>query len=449
MFIKFSKNKTQYEKGQIFPFLLALLVVVVILIMITVNLGQIGILRTDTSNSADAGALAGASTLSGTLLSLGIQSDGMLGYTLTIAGGMLYMLGAFIFPIGLVKAISLWFMALMKSISSYPIALGTSTMGWTSAKKTAIQYAFNNLGVDEPRPTYEQFIAAVNADSSRTYNSTDLSYENYLRGVGWAVKDHARSGFSQFMEDDARGWWNNREFGEIKPFVIGTPGPSGYGWQQEEDKTFSNSYGENRDYTEYENWVEVRVDGASMYEIEPFNLQDGKVINLVYAAAAATAPLMYFQAPPVGWAGEACACPPPATPGCMAICILIKLLIAVAELEIYNEMVKILPAGIKFSGGADSQTKNNPITVTVARRKGGDQNLGVWNFRYGDLRDTAFAHVFPENSATTIEPALGDINLLDFVAPMVNTGLGAFGALAVENFKVSNHLFETELYDGK
>ena len=79
MILKISTNKTRYDKGQVFPFLIAIIVVIVIIAMITVNLGQIGIFKTDVSNAADSAALAGASILSGYLLGVGLKSDMMAG----------------------------------------------------------------------------------------------------------------------------------------------------------------------------------------------------------------------------------------------------------------------------------------------------------------------------------------------------------------------------------
>ena len=37
-------------------------------------------------------------------------------------------------------------------------ALGEGKLGWTNAKKAALQYGFSNLGVEEQRPTFEEYV---------------------------------------------------------------------------------------------------------------------------------------------------------------------------------------------------------------------------------------------------------------------------------------------------
>ena len=68
MFIWFSENRANYNKGQVFPFVIAAIAILVMMAMITANLGKLAIFKTDVSNAADAGALAGAGVLSGWLL---------------------------------------------------------------------------------------------------------------------------------------------------------------------------------------------------------------------------------------------------------------------------------------------------------------------------------------------------------------------------------------------
>ena len=57
------KNKLKYERGQLAPFFIALLVIIIIMVMVTVNLGKVGMVKTDSANGADAGALAGGSIM--------------------------------------------------------------------------------------------------------------------------------------------------------------------------------------------------------------------------------------------------------------------------------------------------------------------------------------------------------------------------------------------------
>ena len=75
MFIFFAENRANYNKGQVFPFIIAIIVVILIMAMITANLGKLAVFKTDVSNAADSGALGSASVLSNFLLGLGLESD--------------------------------------------------------------------------------------------------------------------------------------------------------------------------------------------------------------------------------------------------------------------------------------------------------------------------------------------------------------------------------------
>ncbi|MFA4888091.1 MAG: pilus assembly protein TadG-related protein [Candidatus Omnitrophota bacterium] len=63
MLIYFHKNKCRYERGQLAPFFILVLVVLVIMAMVTINLSKVAFIKTDSSNAADAGALAGGSVM--------------------------------------------------------------------------------------------------------------------------------------------------------------------------------------------------------------------------------------------------------------------------------------------------------------------------------------------------------------------------------------------------
>jgi uncharacterized protein YpmB len=64
MFIFFQHNKlSSEEKGQFIPIFIVVLVVLIVMAMVTVNLSKVSFIKTDTSNAADAGALAGGSVM--------------------------------------------------------------------------------------------------------------------------------------------------------------------------------------------------------------------------------------------------------------------------------------------------------------------------------------------------------------------------------------------------
>lgn len=65
MFIFFHQHKLRHKKGQLVPIFIVVLTVLLIMAMITVNLAKISSIKTDSSNAADAGALAGGSVMAG------------------------------------------------------------------------------------------------------------------------------------------------------------------------------------------------------------------------------------------------------------------------------------------------------------------------------------------------------------------------------------------------
>ncbi len=77
MFIFFHQNKFRSEKGQMLPVFILILVVIIIMAMVTINIGKIGLIKTDSSNAADAGGLAAGATMSNTFNSIAIANSQM------------------------------------------------------------------------------------------------------------------------------------------------------------------------------------------------------------------------------------------------------------------------------------------------------------------------------------------------------------------------------------
>ena len=63
MFTFFHGNKYNYNKGQLTPYFIIVLVILIMMAMVTVNLGKVSLTKTDTANAADAGALAAGSVM--------------------------------------------------------------------------------------------------------------------------------------------------------------------------------------------------------------------------------------------------------------------------------------------------------------------------------------------------------------------------------------------------
>lgn len=141
----FRKNK---KKGQISPFLIAVIVILLIALMVTVNLGKVSLTKTNTANAADAGALAGASTMANGLNAIGDISDMMFADFLTT-------------QIALVTCPTCWISAviyaahLASQIALYGYASKIAKDTLKEAKDASLRLAFSNVNIDESKPRQE------------------------------------------------------------------------------------------------------------------------------------------------------------------------------------------------------------------------------------------------------------------------------------------------------
>ena len=426
MFIKFSQDKTKYESGQIFPFLIAILCVVIVMVMITVNVGQIALFKTDVSNAADAGSISAASTMTGQLLSYGLTSDLMCGENIIKCVAIILELLLIPFPGNLITAIATLATVMSSNLSKLAKAGWDSQMAWARARKAAIQYAFNNVGVDEPRPTYEDFLAGSGKAAS------NASYDEYIAGISPDAKEHGMNGFSRFMSHSKTGFWVEDVFGETDdPSAdLGDPMPiNGYGWEWQwsvaaDDWVMHNSFddsGGNQQaclggglddgcWRDYDNWVEVSVISMRMLyilDLVDLGAPQDMAANLAWAYIFVTRYPTWLAM--CGWAG-------PLAP-------IIAGLFAGAEATIGRLLIKSIAFGLKFKdpseGGMDGQqwqVENSPILVKVQRYKQGE-NLGLWNFRYGnsdpmleqidaESSSRVFVESYPGGRTSTIQPTL-------------------------------------------
>lgn len=462
MFIKFSTQKTRYESGQIFPFLIAIITVVIIMVMITVNLGQLALYRTDVSNAADAGALAGASVMSGQLLSYGLTSDLMCGENLIKCAAMVL---AIVIDPTFTASLPICFAILTTMLSSNISKLWKasldSQMAWTNARKTAMQYAFNNIGVDEPRPTYEEFLEAIGEAPSIAPPMPDGSpggnYGEYMRGDSARAREYARNGFARFMDDSKNGWWVDNAFGSVEsgpnapvpvPLAI-----NGYGWQRDSRTgKIVNSYddsGGNQEaclnsscWENYENYVEVGVRSRLMYAFELVNLGAAQTA-LAWAVFAYVFAIKY-----VWWLAIFAAGP------LIIIAPLLAGAFAAAQAMIAKLLIEAVAFGIGFPDDQE-YIEDSPVEVRVARHRAGE-NVGLWNFRYGDrIQAVAQGHCFREvrsgDHSTTIEPTMKELLWSILLFLLVNQGIGIIYFITNWDgmFETSRHLFEVKLKEVK
>lgn len=178
MFISFHQHRLKHEKGQMIPIFLAVIVAILIMALVTVNMGKVALQRTNVSNAADAGALAGGSIMALTFngqaqLNSQMEAD----YTLFMATmGTMYIASIALLegalascgatpcpwlccpnplPIALVKAfvgvaigmqvttLGYW----VASTQLYLYMRRQAKKGWNSALDSAYRYTFMNSGI--------------------------------------------------------------------------------------------------------------------------------------------------------------------------------------------------------------------------------------------------------------------------------------------------------------
>jgi hypothetical protein len=397
MFNTICSHKTNYTRGQIFPFMLAVLAVMLIMLMMTMNLGQISIYKTDTSNAADAGALAGASILSSSLLSLGLSNDALAGRaftTLAIALPLIITIYAIAAGVGMLIAHTL------KANGEYMQSISGSMMAWAQAKKTAMQYALQNSGVDEPRMSLARFARRAYDENIDTVTMQRKVFLQQVYDYGYdrsqpidtqrGVYNAGRSGFGLFSSDDKGGWWR---YGEITPtnhYVFG-PLSTAYGWNNRPDPTAGgddtrgyNSYDDGRRGTQnkgysmihyngfcssYDNAIFISVNGPSAYNIKQVSVLSDAA-NFMGCINDFIVDLMPdFLAGIVNWFLD-------------SALFLFRLVF-----NFLDSLFVAYPTAFMLENEAE-QIQKSAVVVTVRRHRKPSNRLGMWNFVYGGQSNT-------------------------------------------------------------
>lgn len=147
-------------RGQIAPFMIAIIVILLIAIMITVNIGKLSLLKTGVSNAADAGALAGASVMATGLShgtgNIGFYSDSML------ADFASTQITLFTCP-NCATAWTVYGTHVASQAALYALAAVRAGDVLDEAEIAAKQMAFSNSGIDEAKEmeegeTYEHYL---------------------------------------------------------------------------------------------------------------------------------------------------------------------------------------------------------------------------------------------------------------------------------------------------
>ena len=418
MLNNFNYHKANYREGQIAPFLIAILCVLIILIMITANLGQLAIYKTDTSNAADAAGLAATSTLAGTLLGIGLKSDMMAGrgFESYIVISLYVLLGIITFGATWVLALILYLCFLVEQWGNLMFAYGDARMAWTRAKRGAVQYAFNNASVDEPRPTFEEFLKGAYSMTGYEIDALPAAtistyYNEYITGNTPNARWHGQSGFSRFMMDQENGFWNEDDMGHEAPGEFSKAKVvSGYGWNDAIDETAwrrKNSYQDGGGHAAYDNWVEVTVLGDIMYGIEYFSFLSALIV-LPFCIIDAFNEKIDEALDEAGFFGD-----------------VLQVIFGAADLVNWLVMTflsfifegqdehapEVFPTGLRFfcedcsttletpccnDEDIQQQLEDNWVNVKVKRYRK-DTDLGLWTMHYGEVESEATSHLFRES----------------------------------------------------
>jgi len=410
------------QRSQSFPLMLAVMAILLIIAMMVVNVGKVAVFRTDTSNAADAGALAAASVLSQVLLGEGLNADKFAARSTLRLAAMVYMLCNSIFPFDMISAWTIYMDHCRDALNEYKRLFDReSVMGWANAKKTGLQYAFLNIGADQPPAMkYKEY-------KLKGYSG---NYTQYRKDM--IEKKGMQSGFVKFMTNPGSGY--------ASPIgAIGTSMPvpaykitSGFGWLDGDQ----DSYGGQK-YADWPNFVEAQVRGNQYYSIwvltfpQYFGMDNyNYVLSLVQQALANKYQGQYY---------------PPFADYIYSM--------------LYDHFTRALwSMPVTFSlndpmTGDDEekkQTDDNPIAVKTKRFRKND--LQMWEFDYDGIISRATSRAFRDKSDTTADALFKKEKVKEIVTgtSMMPEDVNLYMPETYNKTWFDDqdrHLFETELTD--
>jgi hypothetical protein len=139
----FHRNR---KRGQITPFLIALIVILLSAIMLTVNVGKVSMTKTNTANSADAGALAGATHMVNGLNAVKDISNAMFAAYLTAQITLYFCLP----HCKIAKTVYATHVAAQGVLLAK--AIMTASDALEDAEEGSLRLAFTNAVIDEAKP---------------------------------------------------------------------------------------------------------------------------------------------------------------------------------------------------------------------------------------------------------------------------------------------------------
>ncbi|MDD4907911.1 MAG: pilus assembly protein TadG-related protein [Candidatus Omnitrophica bacterium] len=133
MFTYFHDHKNKYNKGQLAPIYILILVIVIIMAMVTVNLSKVAMVKTDTSNSADAGAIATGAIMANAFNSVAVQNSKMI-----TTYWSAYASIAVMFSLAFIE-LTLAFISATSALATATATMGTATCVTSCAELVAIR----------------------------------------------------------------------------------------------------------------------------------------------------------------------------------------------------------------------------------------------------------------------------------------------------------------------
>jgi len=413
-----ARNKFNYHKGQIFPFIIVIVVVLMMMLMITINLGNIALYKTDVSNAADAAALSGSSMLSAGVMGLGMVNMGMAVRAIIT---FVFVACEAATIVGIPVAVCQLVAHMVKSFSEYI----NNYVNWVGiigqAKKTAMQYAWQNAGVDELRPSFQTFVRNMYGQEVSKLTASERSmYQGYYE-VGYDPSrvqestEAMRSGYADFMNDDGNGqnvsgngWWRycrpKPNYDNIIPSVVF----SAYGWNNDQGTANPNCRrgGSENDecataYAKYDNYVSVNVKGPMLYDFKLVTLSSD--ISCVSDYVDKMVKYVEDNLGIPGWLSEALeAFKSLGMPDLMADII---------EYMENGMLSAAFPMSIGFNDPEVKYFYDHPIEVSVTRYKK-RSDVGMWRFTYGgrysSVTGTAKAVLYDDRAMARGDSCEGD-----------------------------------------
>jgi hypothetical protein len=186
MFTYFHDHKNKYNKGQLAPVYILVLVIVIIMAMVTVNLSKVAMVKTDTANSVDAGALATGAIMANAFNSVAVQNNLMVN-----AYWSAYMSISLMFMIAFVK-LTMAFMSASTALEKATAALALQPPCETSCAAAVLMAATYPFLVSALK-NIASVITTTYAIGISTLAASIAQHYNYLIIRRMAIKGRSSS----------------------------------------------------------------------------------------------------------------------------------------------------------------------------------------------------------------------------------------------------------------